>query len=241
MAKLCPGQDTRFWRPEDIFEIPCGACGAEIEFFKDDVYRRCPSCGARVENPKFNLGCAQWCEHARDCLGYDPKEVDVEGEEGRTLVDRLVEVLKRELASHPDRFARALRALDFAREILKVEKAEPRVTLLAALLHDVGVAEAKAREGAGEGGEPPLVRKLLEEVGVHWSVLDRVCKLVGCEHGTDAPDAPEARVAWDADTLAGAFGGEPPPERGGLEDLLAKRLKTAGGKAIAAREVERRA
>ncbi|MHC4599829.1 MAG: HD domain-containing protein, partial [Planctomycetota bacterium] len=72
MAKLCPGQDTRFWRPEDIFELDCGACGHAIEFFKDDVYRRCSACGRRVENPKFNLGCAQWCEHAKDCLGYDP-------------------------------------------------------------------------------------------------------------------------------------------------------------------------
>ena len=41
----CPGQDTRYWKPEDIFSAQCPKCGAEIEFFKDDTTRKCPHCG----------------------------------------------------------------------------------------------------------------------------------------------------------------------------------------------------
>lgn len=70
---MCPGQDTRYWRPDDIFNVPCASCGTLIEFFKDDASRRCPKCSTRVQNPRLTMGCAQWCEHAEECLGYDPK------------------------------------------------------------------------------------------------------------------------------------------------------------------------
>ncbi|MHC4778940.1 MAG: HD domain-containing protein, partial [Planctomycetota bacterium] len=189
MAKLCPGQDTRFWRSDDIFEVACGACGSDIEFFKDDVYRRCSSCGRRVENPKFNLGCANWCDHAKECLGYDPKETEIEDGDGTSLLDKLVEILRRELEDDPERFARAVRAQEYAKEILKVEQADPKVVILASLLHEVGVADNA--HWKGEESEPPLVRRLLEEASVHWSVVDRVCRLVGCEHSADGLDTPE--------------------------------------------------
>ena len=30
----CPGQDTRFWKPGDIFEAPCPKCGGRSNFSK---------------------------------------------------------------------------------------------------------------------------------------------------------------------------------------------------------------
>lgn len=68
-AFRCPGQDTRFWKPEDIFEAQCPHCGASIEFWKDDHRRKCRGCGEDVHNPKLDLGCAKWCEYAEECLG----------------------------------------------------------------------------------------------------------------------------------------------------------------------------
>jgi hypothetical protein len=65
----CPGQDTRNWKPGDIFESPCPGCGMPVEFFKDEAMRRCKGCGRRVRNPRLDLGCAEWCEHAAECLG----------------------------------------------------------------------------------------------------------------------------------------------------------------------------
>ena len=71
--QICPGQDTRYWRPGDIFEVTCGGCGVTLEFFKDEATRKCPQCGTRIKNPHLALGCAQWCEHAQECLGFDLK------------------------------------------------------------------------------------------------------------------------------------------------------------------------
>jgi hypothetical protein len=69
---MCPGQNTAFWRPEDIFDIICPACGDKVEFFKDDARRRCQGCGYVFSNPKLNEGCAQWCQFAEKCLGLNP-------------------------------------------------------------------------------------------------------------------------------------------------------------------------
>ena len=63
----CPGQDGRNFRPGDVFEVKC-RCGAAVEFWRDDARRRCRSCGATLENPRLDLGCAAWCRHGRECL-----------------------------------------------------------------------------------------------------------------------------------------------------------------------------
>lgn len=65
----CPGQDMRYWTADDACEIACPECGEMIEFFKTDIRLRCRNCKTRVANPKFNMGCAQWCAYAEQCLG----------------------------------------------------------------------------------------------------------------------------------------------------------------------------
>lgn len=64
----CPGQDMRNWGPDAIFDVTCPSCSAAVEFFKDEVKRTCPSCGRRVVNDRMDLGCAEWCPAAADCL-----------------------------------------------------------------------------------------------------------------------------------------------------------------------------
>lgn len=65
----CPGSNTQFWGPEDIFEIPCSGCGRILEFFKDDGKRVCPACRQVNFNPRADFFCARWCPSAKDCLG----------------------------------------------------------------------------------------------------------------------------------------------------------------------------
>lgn len=75
MAK-CPGQDQRFWRPEDIYDVNCPGCNKPVEFFKDEPKIKCRKCGRVVLNPKINLGCAKWCKYAEQCLGIMKKGYD---------------------------------------------------------------------------------------------------------------------------------------------------------------------
>jgi len=64
----CPGQDTRNWKSGDIFEVKCPNCGEPIEFFKDEVVRKCSNCKVRIKNPRLDIGCAEWCQYADQCL-----------------------------------------------------------------------------------------------------------------------------------------------------------------------------
>jgi ribosomal protein S27E len=69
----CPGQDQRYWKPDDIFEVKCPECGGAVEFFKDEPQLKCRNCGRIVVNPKIDVGCAQWCQYAKLCLGRASK------------------------------------------------------------------------------------------------------------------------------------------------------------------------
>ena len=66
----CPGQDQRYWKPEDIVEISCPGCRTEIEFWKDEASRICHKCKAELRNPRKDLGCARWCLFGPQCLRH---------------------------------------------------------------------------------------------------------------------------------------------------------------------------
>jgi len=74
----CPGQDQRFWKPGDVFEVKCPDCGQAIEFFKDEPKLKCRRCGQMVINPKIQLGCVEWCKYAEQCIGRFPPEKTID-------------------------------------------------------------------------------------------------------------------------------------------------------------------
>lgn len=77
----CPGQDSRYWQSDAIFETKCPECGSDIEFFKDDPSRRCKNCGYRLLNPNVDFGCASYCKFAEQCIGNMPPELIAQNKE----------------------------------------------------------------------------------------------------------------------------------------------------------------
>ena len=142
----CPGQDTQFWRPDDIFEVFCGQCGYSVEFFKTDISRICPRCGTSIRNPKLNLGCAMWCTHAKECLGFDPQNTPLMSENDSSLIDRLLKAVRHEFDDDQKRIKHALLVFEQARKIMCKESGNPRIIATAALLHDIGKALRRQNE-----------------------------------------------------------------------------------------------
>lgn len=75
----CPGQDLGRKNPADVaYDIECYNCRKPVEFFFDDIARKCPYCGVRIEKGDGQLlkdyGCAAWCSEAEKCLGKDRYE-----------------------------------------------------------------------------------------------------------------------------------------------------------------------
>jgi hypothetical protein len=135
----CPGQDTRHWKPGDIFTTECPKCGAEIEFFKDDTRRRCAWCGHLFYNPKIELGCAEWCQYADKCV----PELVKEKQAMQTFKDILVERVKSSLAGDEKAQERLEAAVKYAGELLRAEGGDPKVVFAAVILTPVSLSQAR--------------------------------------------------------------------------------------------------
>jgi hypothetical protein len=153
----CPGQDTRFWKPEDIFVAECPKCGADIEFFKDDARRRCAWCGHMFYNPKIELGCAEWCQYAEKCV---PELVRAK-KAAQTFKELLAEMVEAHLAADPAAWDRTGRGARYAQDLLKAEGGDPKVVLAAVLLHRVAPEQARAFLAELET-EPEITAAILE-------------------------------------------------------------------------------
>jgi predicted RNA-binding Zn-ribbon protein involved in translation (DUF1610 family) len=203
----CPGQDTMFWRPGDIFDVACSKCGNIVEFFKDDASRRCPRCGNRIINLRLSLGCAQWCEHAKECLGFDPKELQVENDvEDVALVDQIIKALKKEFRDAQKSITRAIMVLEKAKELLREEDANPRVVLSAALLYNLKDTEAE---------------RIMKELDLDEDTIDHVCRIIGSLQSEKEMDSKEASMVGDAVRLVSLK-----EERAGIErEALVKKIE----------------
>ena len=184
----CPGQDTRHWKPDDIFNIECPKCGTEIEFFKDDTRRRCAWCGHLFYNPKIELGCAEWCQYADKCV----PELVKEKQAMQTFKDRLRERVLGLAAEDPDFGARLDRGLALAIDLLKAEGGDPKVVFAAILLQQVDPAQARDILAELET-EPEIIESILEVLqaeagspGINRQIYQDVLALVEAEAGAAA-------------------------------------------------------
>lgn len=201
----CPGQDLRYWKPGDIFDVSCPQCGKKIEFFKDDARRRCKSCGARVSNPKIDFGCAEWCVYAEQCVGKLPAELKEKRRE--FLKEGIASEMRRVFGRDSRRINHANRVARFAEEILKGEGGDPAVVIAASYLHDIGIHEAKRKYKSTAGNYqeregPPIARTILERLGADRAMINEVCDLIAHHHSPGHIQTLNFQILWEADSLA---------------------------------------
>jgi predicted HD phosphohydrolase len=238
----CPGQDTQYWKPGDIFEATCPECGTSVEFFKDDTSRRCRECGHRFVNPGMDFGCAAYCQYAEQCLGDLPPELMAQRED--LLKDRVAIEMKRYFRTDFKRIGHATKVARYAERIGKAEGANLAVVLSAAYLHDIGIPEAERKHGSSaarfqEAEGPPVARAILEKLGAQPALIDEVCDIVGHHHHPRETETTNFKAIYDADlivNLGESDGGPPSPDR--LERIIERSFLTAEGARIA-REVLR--
>ncbi len=188
---MCPGQDMRFWRTGDIFDVTCARCGRKVEFFKDDATRLC-RCGNRIRNPKLSMGCALWCEHAKECLGFDPKEELQESTEEIALADKIIDALRSELGDESSVFQEAIQSVQNAERMLRTESANPRVVISAVLLSEV---DERGGPSDGSGGvNLPRARKIMRAIELDKPTTDEVCDLIERYRKGDDEDTPDLKI-----------------------------------------------
>ncbi len=228
----CPGQDQRFWKPEDIFDVKCPGCGKPIEFFKDEPKLKCRNCGQMVVNPKIDLGCAEWCQYAEQCLAASVKN------QASIIREKLIEEMKNVFGNDQRRIEHTLAVLDYAEQILSAEGGDPLVVKAAAILHDIGIheAERKYSSSAGKYQEvegPPIARKILAKYDLDEAVIQHICRIIANHHSAKDIDTIEFRITWDADWLVNIPEEFPDKVREKLQELIGKVFKTHKGRQIA--------
>ncbi len=196
MISKCPGQDTQFWGPDDIYSVECPKCGSSVEFFKDDIRRRCRKCGHMFLNPRLNLGCARWCQYADQCVG------DMDKEEFKEII---VAGMKDFYGDDQEKIDQALELLGFAEEILEQENGHPKVVIAGATLYGIGVDERKKNAQSSEVPDKeryPVIRGILERSGAKEEVIEEVCRILESHEHPGKADTLHSKIVHDAYQLA---------------------------------------
>jgi len=235
----CPGQDMRFWKPGDIFDTQCPKCGKRVEFFKDEVRRKC-RCGHEIVNPKLDLGCAQWCPYAEQCVGEVPEEVKgrQKSEQKDLLKERIALEMKKYFGTDFKRTNHAIKVAKYAEQILKMEGGNPLVVMGAAYLHDIGIHEAERKYGSHSGHYqemegPGIAKEILERLNIQEGIIDEICDIIGHHHSPGGEETLNFQVLYEADWLVNIEEEGISKDRKKVEELIDKVFRTVTGRQLA--------
>ena len=229
MISKCPGQDTRFWKPNDVYTVECPKCGKPVEFFKDDIRRRCKKCGHMFINPRLDLGCARWCQYADQCVGAIDKE---------EFKEIIILAMKEHLEGDQKRMDHALKVLEFAEKILEKEEGNPKVVIAAAILYDIGLHEVRekskrAKESNQEKDSLPIVRGILERSGSKDEVIEEVCQIIESHRRPEKVDTLNSKIVYDAVQLFNLRDKYDSKDKEKLKKIINKIFFTTSGKKMA--------
>jgi putative nucleotidyltransferase with HDIG domain len=203
----CPGQDPMFWKPGDVFEIPCPKCGYGVEFLKYDVKRKC-RCGHEIVNPKINFGCAEWCPYGDTCIEGLPDEIKLKTQEEKKnrLRERISQEMRKYFGEDLKRINHALKVAQYAEDILKIEGGDPLVVLGAAYLHDIGIKKAEEKYGSSspeyqekEGAD--LAREILMKLNVPKKAADEIYDIISHHHHPRPKETLNFQIVYEADLM----------------------------------------
>ena len=235
----CPGQDSRYWEGEAIFEVKCPKCQHPVEFFKDDASRTCRSCGHRMLNPRIDFGCAAYCPHAAQCLGSLPE--GLKNTAAQSLKDRVAVEMKRYFGTDFKRIGHAGKVAHYAEEINRTEHGDPAVVLICAYLHDIGIKEAEKKFNSSAAGYqhqegPPVARDILTRLQADEALLEEVCDIIGHHHQPRQEETTNFKVLYDADLITNLDEAqkESPSPRDHLQKIIDKSFLTETGRRVAA-------
>ena len=230
----CPGQNSRYWKPERFLKNPVPSVAILWNSLKMTPPEM-PQCGhsvCQIHNwisgvlPIANLPnsasatCRQnFWQEKEDCSR--PRAIE----------------MKRYFKTDFRRIGHATRVARYAERIAKREVGNMAVILCAAYLHDIGIQESerKHQSTAPEHQEqegPPIARALLEKLGAKDTLIDEVCDIIGHDHHPRADDTINFKVLYDADMITNMEERhkENPVDPVHIENLIETSLLTEGGK-----------
>jgi HD superfamily phosphodiesterase len=234
----CPGQDSRYWKPDHIFEAKCPECSHIVEFFKDDTTRKCNKCGHRFTNPEMDFGCAAYCKFADQCIGTLPSEILAKRDD--LFKDRVAIEMKKYFKKDFKRIGHASRVARYAEKIGMAEGGNLAVILASGYLHDIGIHEAEKKYNSTaakyqEKEGPPIAEEIMKKLGASDDLILEVCDIIGHHHHPRKEETLNFKVLYDADLIANIEDNqkENPIKPEKIKKIIESSFCTKNGKKIA--------
>ena len=229
----CPGQEKRNLK---IDAIKCQNCGEEIEFFSDEIKRKCPQCKAEVVR-EVMPSCVDWCRYAKDCVGQKTFDEYMQ-DKGETIKKKLLKDLEVYFGSDEKRINHAKRVLQFAEEILKHEGGDWHIVVPASILHDVGIKKAEEKCGSNSGHcqekeGPAIAKKILLKNGLQVKDIDEICEIIAHHHTPGKVDTLNFKILYDADWLVNLKDEVDLSDKNKLKEIINKVFLTKKGRETA--------
>lgn len=234
----CPGQDSRYWDSDAIFNVKCPGCGNIEEFFKDEPTRKCRKCGYRIINPKMDFGCASYCKFAAQCVGELPAEIIKENRE--LLKDRVAVKMRIYFGNDLKRIRHAGKVAEYAEIIAKNINADLAVVLAAAYLHDIGIKESERKYNSSaakyqEQEGPPVAMDILTGLNASPDLIEEVCDIIAHHHHPREEESINYKSLYDADQIVNLEENynEKEPDNDKLESTINRQFLTDAGRKLA--------
>jgi HD superfamily phosphodiesterase len=158
------------------------------------------------------------------------------------MIEHLRAKLAKALITHfgddDRRIDHALAVTKWAERIHETEGGDIEIVLAVGLLHDVGIKDAEAIHGHNTGKMqeqygPPIVRRILEEIGLPEEKIAEACAIVGAHHTPQGVAGPNFPILWDADMIVNLGDEMPDSSRETLESIIQKSFRTRSGERLA--------
>lgn len=157
------------------------------------------------------------------------------------LKTKLTKSLIEHFGDDDRRIEHALRVTSWAERIMETEGGDREVILSVGLLHDTGIKPAEALEGSSSGKlqekyGPPVVRSILEQIGLSEDKIVESCEIVANHHTPSGIPGANFAILWDADMLVNIRDDIKLTDPESTKRLIERSFRTETGKRLARRE-----
>ena len=122
----------------------------------------------------MDFGCAAYCKYAEQCLGDLPPELLAQRE--HLLKDRVAVEAKKRYGRNFKSISSSIKAARYAEELLRSEKGDPAVVIMAAHLHAVPSVPGGVSKSPEESAQ--AAKEIMEGLSIRKEIIDEVCELI---------------------------------------------------------------
>jgi K+/H+ antiporter YhaU regulatory subunit KhtT len=152
-------------------------------------------------NPKLDLGCAKWCQYAKECLG------EIGSQENQTFSNKLIECL-RDIAGSDQRIIRlSLEILSYAEKIQFEEGGNPLIVKASAILSQIRkkpslLINSESGTATITAVNDDAVRDILSNHGLENEIISHISRILNTSQRKSHENSIEFDIISDACCLA---------------------------------------